>query len=355
MSTKTVLVTGGLGYIGSHTVLELFNKDYIASQNLNETYEVVIADNCSNCSPKMLEILESILNRKLKFYNVDLCDKAQTETIFRENKLDAVIHFAAKKSVFESVTAPLLYYRNNMLATHNLLELCRAYDVRNFIFSSTCCVYGNTDQSSTEEKEDLRPLNPYGRSKLFDEMMIKDVSRSNPTFKSVILRYCNVVGNVKSAEIGEAPTQKVTFLFPIIAEHIRGIRDKIYIFGSDYATKDGYAVRDYIHVTDIARGHIAAMKVFTEKYAHLLKDNNVVYNLGTNNGYSVKEIVDTYQEVTGLKFNIENAPRRIGDAANGCPNCEKVTRELGWKAEASLKDICTDCYNFIKKYPKGMF
>lgn len=354
MEKKTILVTGGLGYIGSHTVFELFNKDFIESQGIKESYEVIIIDNCSNSNPKIHKILEKLTGGKIFFYQVDLCDYAATEEVFKKHKIDRVIHFAALKSVFESNSNPMLYYDKNLISSINLLKLCNEYSVNNFIFSSSCCTYGEAENNPSEDETNLCPINPYGKTKLYTENMIKDLCKTNKNFKGCILRYCNVVGAHPSGEIGESPKGTPSFLFPIIGEYVRGKRNKLYIFGNDYPTRDGTCIRDYIHVRDTAQGHLVAMKVFLKENEGLLKEGCAVYNLGTNHGYSVKEVFETYQKVNNIELKFEYSARRAGDAAVGCPKCEKIERELGWRPKATLEDICRDAYNFIKKNPEGI-
>ena len=353
---KTILVTGGLGYIGSHTVNELYNLSYIQSLNIQNTYEVVIIDNCSNCSLKVLEILEKMTQHKIPFYNVDITDKAaMEEQVFKKHpSIYAVIHFAGKKSVAESQKDPLLYYTNNITGTLNLVELCLKYNVNNFIFSSSACVYGNRNDSCTEEEKILSPINAYGRTKLYIENILIDVSRAHPRFKSVILRYCNPVAAHKSGELGENPLGVPANLFPVIENYVRGKIKKLKIFGNDYDTRDGTCIRDYVHVVDIAQGHIIALNCFNKENEKFFKDSYVIYNMGTNEGYSVKEVFDTYMEANGITIDFEYGDRRPGDAAKALPNCDKIAKELGWKPTTTLKEMCRDSYNFVKRYPNGI-
>lgn len=350
---KTILVTGGLGYIGSHTINELYNNDYIRSLNIKDNYNVVIIDNCSNCSLKVLEILENMTKQKIPFYNVDITNKAEMEKVFQSHNIYAIIHFAGKKSVAESQKDPLLYYKNNFIGSLNLVELCLQYKVNNFIFSSSACVYGNRDDSCKEDEKILNPINTYGKTKLYIENILIDVSRTNPQFKSVILRYCNPVAAHSSGEIGEFNSGVPANLFPVIEHYLRGKMKKLYIFGNDYDTKDGTCIRDYVHVVDIAQGHILALNCFTKENEKLFTNNIVIYNMGTNSGYSVQEVFDTYQKVNGIKFDYEYSPRRPGDAAKALPNCDKIAKELGWKPTTSLEQMCKDSYNFVLKKPNG--
>ena len=351
---KTILVTGGLGYIGSHTVNELYNSEYIKSLNIHDTYNVVIIDNCSNCSPKVLQILEKMTKNTIPFYNCDIKHKAEMEKVFQKHTIYAVIHFAGKKSVAESEKDPLLYYTNNITGTLNLVELCIQYNVNNFIFSSSACVYGNRDDSCKEDEPLLNPINAYGRTKLYIEHILIDTSKAHPQFKSVILRYCNPVAAHKTGELGECPLGVPANLFPVLENYVRGKIKKLHIFGNDYNTRDGTCIRDYVHVVDIAQGHILAINCFAKENEKLFTNSHVIYNMGTNNGYSVKEVFDTYQRVNNIKFDYDFVGRRPGDAAKALPNCEKIAKELGWKPTTSLDVMCKDSYNFVQKYPNGI-
>lgn len=347
---KIILVTGGLGYIGSHTVIELKNKVYLSTNNIKNIYKVVIIDDCSTCSKDILPTLEKIIGEEIPFYKCSICDKLSLEEVFKKYQFYSIIHFAGKKSVEESVVDPLKYYENNFVGTLNLIELCLKYKVNNFIFSSSCTVYGNRDDSPNENDKMLFPINPYGRTKLFIEHMLKDTAKANNNFKVVLLRYCNPVACHPSGEIGEDPFQKPTNLFPVIQNLIRGILKEMIIFGKDYPTKDGTCIRDYIHVTDIAQGHIIALNIFEKKNEKLFNENCVIYNMGTNKGYSVKEVVETYEKVNGIKLNYKYGERRKGDATISLPNCSKIQKELGWIPKIGLEQMCKDSFNYIKKH-----
>ena len=347
---KIILVTGGLGYIGSHTIVELYNKDYLHLNNIKNNYKVVIVDDCSTCPKKTLPILEKMIEEKISFYECSICDKISLEEIFKKHQFYAIIHFAGKKSVEESVYDPLKYYQNNFVGTLNLIELCLKYNINNFVFSSSCTVYGNRDDRPKENDIMLFPINPYGRSKLFIEHMLKDTAKANKNFKVVLLRYCNPVSSHPSGEIGEDPFQKPTNLFPVIQNLIRGTIKEITIFGKDYPTKDGTCIRDYIHVTDIAQGHIIALTVFEKKNAKLFKENYIIYNMGTNRGYSVKEVVETYEKANDIKLNYKYGNRRKGDAIIALPDCSKIQRELGWSPRIGLEQMCKDSFNYVKKH-----
>ena len=353
--TKTILVTGGLGYIGSHTVVELFNEKYLKSHGINNNFEVVIIDDCSTCSDKIIPILEEMIKRKIHFYKISLNDRNLLEEPFKKHKIYAVIHFAGKKSVNESIEKPLFYYENNFIGTFNLIEVCLKYKVNNFIFSSSCTVYGDRDDKPKEDEKYLFPINPYGKSKLFIEYMLKDTAKVNKDFKVALLRYCNPVSAHSSGLIGEDPFLNPTNLFPVIQNIIRGTTKELIIFGNDYPTKDGTCVRDYIHVTDIAQGHIIVLNLFEKENEKLFDDNCIIYNMGTNKGYSVKEIVETYEKVNGIKLNYKYGGRRNGDATMALPDCSKIYKELGWIPQINLEQMCKDSYNFIKKHPNGLY
>jgi UDP-glucose 4-epimerase len=351
---KTILITGGLGYIGSHTVVELLSLDYLDSVGIKDQYEIIILDNLSNASDSVLDRIEQITQKKPIFYNVDILDKEKMEKIFSSHQVYAVIHFAGKKSVFESQLYPLVYYENNVVGSLNLIQLCLKYNVNNFIFSSSSCVYGNRDDSATEDETNLQPINTYGHTKLIVEKMLKDVSTTNSNFKSVLLRYCNPVAAHKSGLIGENPSGKPANLFPILENHLRGKIEKISVFGNDYNTHDGTPVRDYVHVSDIAKGHVLALQCFNGDKKNLFKNNSVIYNMGTNTGYSVLDVINTYMKSTNLKINYFIAERREGDATKSCPNSNKIIKELGWKPYTTLQEMCSDSFNFIKLNPNGI-
>ena len=323
--------------------------------NINKNFEVVVVDDCSSCSERILPILEEMIKNKIYFYKLSLNDKNSLEEPFKYHQFYSVIHFAGKKSVNESIGKPLYYYENNFIGTFNLIELCLKYKVNNFIFSSSCTVYGNREDKPKEDEKHLFPINPYGRSKLFVEYMLKDIAKINPDFKVVLLRYCNPVSCHSSGLIGEDPFINPTNLFPVIQNLIRGTLKELIIFGNDYPTKDGTCIRDYIHVTDIAQGHIIVLKLFEKENERLFQDNCVIYNMGTNKGYSVKEIVETYEKANNIKLNYRYGNRRKGDAAISLPDCTKIYNDLGWMPKIELEQMCKDSYNFIKLHPKYLF
>ena len=299
--------------------------------------------------------MEKIIKNKDYFYKVSLNDNIKLEEPFKNHKIDAVIHFAGKKSVNESLNKPLFYYENNFIGSFNLIQNCHKYHVNNFIFSSSCTVYGDREDKPTENEKYLFPINPYGKTKLFVESMLRDTAKVYKNFKVVILRYCNPVSCHNSGLIGEEPFLNPTNLFPVIQNLIRGVINELIIFGNDYPTKDGTCIRDYIHVTDIAQGHIIVLNLFKKENENLFKDNCVIYNMGTNKGYSVKEIVETYEKTNNAKLNYKYGNRRMGDAAIAIPDYSKIYKGLGWNPKISLEQMCRDSYNFIKKHPNGLF
>ncbi len=329
-----ILVTGGLGYIGSHTCVELIKKDY----------EVIIVDNLINSKEEVLDKIEKITNVRPKLYKYDLQNKEKIEEIFNENKIDAVIHFAGLKAVGESVQKPILYYSNNLISTLNLLEVMKKYEVKKIIFSSSATIYG--EQGVSEYKEEMgrgKTTNPYGTTKAMIEQMLEDLYVSDKNWGIVVLRYFNPVGAHESGLIGESPNGIPNNLMPYVMQVASGKREKLNIFGNDYPTKDGTGVRDFIHVVDLSIGHVKALE-------KLGKDNtgSYTYNLGTGIGYSVMDLVNTFEKVNGLTINYEIVARRPGDLAEYYANSEKANNELGWTAEKTLEDMCRDSWNFEK-------
>ena len=325
-----ILVTGGLGYIGSHTVVELINNNY----------DVVIIDNLSNSKIETLDKLKQITNKDIKFYQNDVSDKEALRKIFKENKIDSVIHFAGFKAVGESVLKPLKYYRNNIDSTLSLLEIMDEFDCRNIIFSSSATVYGKPASLPIYEDFPLSTTNPYGTTKLFIENILQDLYISNDKWNITILRYFNPIGAHKSGLIGEDPKDIPNNLMPYIVKVATGELEILSIFGDDYDTVDGTGVRDYIHVVDLAKGHVLALK--NEKTG--IK----IYNLGTGKGTSVKELVDAFERVNNIKINKKIAPRRPGDIDECYASCDKAFKELGFKAQKTIDEMCEDAYNFVK-------
>ena len=325
-----ILVTGGLGYIGSHTTVELCENNY----------DVVIIDNLSNSKIEVLDKLEQITGKKIKFYLGDVCDKELLEKIFAEEKIDGVIHFAGFKAVGESVLNPLKYYHNNLETTINLLEVMEKYNVYNIVFSSTATVYGSPEVLPVKEDCLLTTTNPYATTKLFSERSLNDLYVANDKWNITILRYFNPIGAHKSYLIGENPNGIPNNLMPYIVKVAIGELETLSIFGDDYNTADGTGVRDYIHVCDLARGHVLALKNMSGyKY----------YNIGTGKGTSVLELVNTFEEVNNIKINKKIAPRRPGDVDIYYADTKKALDELGFQTKYDVKDMCKDSYNYIMK------
>lgn len=329
-----VLVTGGAGYIGSHTVVELLERGD----------EVVIVDNFSNSNEEVLGNIKKITNKDFKFYEIDYLDKEKLEKVFEENDIDSVINFAGFKAVGESVEKPLEYYHNNIGGAVILLETMRKYNVKKFVFSSSATVYGDPETVPiTEECKIGGTTNPYGTTKLFIEHILQDLYASDNTWDICILRYFNPVGAHESGLIGEDPKGIPNNLMPYITKVAAGILPELSIFGNDYDTKDGTGVRDYIHVVDLAKGHLLALD-------KLDKENKgiYIYNLGTGNGYSVLEMVETFKRVNNVDVPYKIAPRRAGDIAACYSDPTKAEKELGFKATKTLEDMCRDGWNYQK-------
>ena len=331
-----ILVSGGCGYIGSHTCVEL----------LNNGYEVVVVDNLCNSKENVIDKIKEITGKNVTFYKGDVCDKILRK-IFNENKIDAVIHFAGLKAVGESVEKPLMYYRNNIDSTLSLCEVMNEYNCKKIIFSSSATVYGDPAKLPiTEDMPVGNTTNPYGSSKLYIEGILKDLYISDNSWGITLLRYFNPVGAHQSGLIGEDPNGIPNNLMPYIVKVATGELPCLSIFGDDYDTKDGTGVRDYIHVVDLARGHVKAL----EKLLSVKGIN--IYNLGTGNGYSVLEMVNTFSKVNGVDVNYKIVERRAGDIACCYADCSKAFNELGWSAELSLDDMVKSAYNFVLKNKK---
>lgn len=334
---KSILVTGGAGFIGSHTALEL----------LNTGYKVVVVDNLSNSKLTAISRVESLASKKIDFYQMDLLNKSDLREIFNAYSFDSVIHFAALKAVGESVEQPLRYYKNNISGTIHLCEIMQEAGVKNFVFSSSATVYGDPSQSPLTEDASLGAVNPYGQTKLTTEYLLKDLQAANPDWNVALLRYFNPVGAHESGQIGEDPSGIPNNLMPYVTQVAVGKREKLSVFGNDYPTRDGTGERDYIHVVDLAIGHLKAL----EK----LEDNPglVTYNLGTGSGYTVLELVKTFEKTNGVSIPYEIAPRRAGDASSCYADPSKAENELGWKAERGLEEMCRDAWNWQQKNPNG--
>ena len=326
-----VLLAGGAGYIGSHTCVEL----------LEAGHSVVVADNYSNSCPEAIRRVEEITGKSVKLYEADVCDSEAVDRIFSENKIDAVIHFAGLKAVGESVAKPVMYYRNNIDSTLTLLENMKKHGVNRFIFSSSATVYGTPKEVPLVETMPTgSPTNPYGWTKLMMEQILTDTANANPEMSIVILRYFNPIGAHKSGRIGEDPNGIPNNLMPYITQVAAGRLEQLGVFGDDYPTKDGTGVRDYIHVVDLAKGHVKAIE-YSEN--HL---GTEIVNLGTGTGYSVLDIVKAFERVNGVKIPYVIKPRRPGDIAECFANAEKAEKVLGWKAELGLDEMCFDSWNW---------
>ncbi len=335
--SKSILVTGGAGYIGSHTVLLL----------LQAGYTVVVVDNLSNSSEESLLRVSRITSRAVKFYDVDIRDYDALERVFKDYKFDFVIHFAGLKAVGESVNQPLSYYRNNVEGTLTLCRVMNKYNVKSIVFSSSATVYGNPDSVPISENFPTSATNPYGRSKLIVEQVFQDLYVSDSDWNISLLRYFNPVGAHPSGLIGENPSGIPNNLMPYIAETAIGKRDKLSVFGGDYNTHDGTGVRDYIHVMDLAEGHLKAIDFLQEsKGLH-------IHNLGTGKGYSVLDMVNAFSAVSGMAVSYEIIERRSGDIAECYADPTKAQKELNWTATRSIEDMCRDTWSWQSKNPNG--
>ena len=336
---QTILVTGGTGFIGSHTTVELIEAGY----------KVVIVDNLSNSKIEVLDGIEKITGVRPAFEQVDLRDFAATEAVFAKYPdIEGIIHFAASKAVGESVQKPLLYYRNNIVSLVNLLELMPNYNVKGIIFSSSCTVYGQPKLENLPVKEDCphqKATSPYGNTKEINEQIITDYIHSGANIKSIILRYFNPIGAHPSAEIGELPNGVPNNLIPFVTQTAMGIRKELTIFGNDYSTPDGTCIRDYIYVVDLAKAHVAAMRRVLDEETEALE----FFNIGTGKGNSTLEIVNTFEKATGVKLNWKFGPRREGDIEEIYGNVEKANKVLGWKAEAKLDDVLRSAWKWQEK------
>ena len=331
----SVLLPGGAGYIGSHTAVEL----------LNAGKEIVIIDNFANSKPEVLELIKKITGKDFKFYEMDYRDKEKLEKVFEENDIEAVLNFAGYKAVGESVQKPLEYYDNNISGALILLETMKKYNVKKFIFSSSATVYGDPETIPiTEECKTGGTTNPYGTTKLFIEQILKDTYASDNTWDICILRYFNPVGAHESGLIGEEPQGIPNNLMPYVVRVAAGILPQLSVFGNDYDTPDGTGVRDYIHVVDLAKGHVLALDKLDKEGKGLY-----IYNLGTGTGYSVLDMVKAFEKATGKAVPYKIAPRRAGDIATCYAEPKKAKEELGWEASKTLEDMCRDSWNYISK------
>lgn len=332
-----VLLTGGAGYIGSHTCVEL----------LAAGYDAVIIDNFSNSSEKVLERIREISGRSVVCYNADVCDESALRRVFSENKIDCVVHFAGLKAVGDSVKYPLEYYQNNLCATMTLLKVMNEFDVERIVFSSSATVYGVPKSTPIREDADRWCTNPYGWTKYMSEQIISDTAKADGNMSAVLLRYFNPIGAHESGRIGEDPTGIPNNLLPYITQVAVGRREHLNVFGNDYNTHDGTGVRDYLHVIDLAKGHIRAIE-----YAQ--KNTGVIaVNLGTGNGFSVLDIVKAFERATGIRIPYKIAPRRPGDIDACYADASLALEKLGWKAELSIDDMCRSAWNWQKNNPNG--
>ena len=334
----SILITGGAGYIGSHTCVEL----------LNAGYDVVVVDNLYNASEKALERVEEITGKKVVFYNADIRDKEAMNDIFDKEKVDAVIHFAGLKAVGESVVKPIEYYENNIAGTLNLCDAMRNHGVKNIIFSSSATVYGSPEEMPiTEECPKGQCTNPYGWTKSMMEQIMTDVQKANPDMNVILLRYFNPVGAHESGRIGEDPKGIPNNLMPYISQVAVGKLEKLGVFGDDYDTPDGTGVRDYIHVVDLAKGHVKAIDyIFSNPGLDVI-------NLGTGVGYSVLDMVKAFGKACGKEIPYEIKPRRAGDIAMCYADPAKAAKVLGWKAEKGLDEMCADTWRWQSQNPNG--
>ncbi|MCI5903488.1 MAG: UDP-glucose 4-epimerase GalE [Blautia sp.] len=333
-----ILVTGGAGYIGSHTCVEL----------LNEGYEVVVMDNLYNASRKSLERVQEITGKTLTFYQADLLDQPAIDKILDQEKVDAVIHFAGYKAVGESVAKPIEYYHNNITGTLLLCDSMRRHNVKNIIFSSSATVYGDPLMIPiTEECPKQNPTNPYGQTKTMLEQVLMDIQKSDPEWNVILLRYFNPIGAHKSGMIGEDPKGIPNNLLPYVAQVAIGKLPSVGVFGNDYDTPDGTGVRDYIHVVDLAKGHVKALEKFKEEKTVR------IYNLGTGHGYSVLQVIDAFGKACGKEIPYVIKPRRPGDIATCYCAPEKARKELGWTAEYGIEEMCADSWRWQSQNPDG--
>ena len=330
-------MTGGAGYIGSHTCVEL----------LEAGYDLVVVDNLSNSSKESLKRVQKITGKTLTFIQCDLLDRTLLSQVFADYQPHAVVHFAGLKAVGESVEKPLLYYKNNVGGTATLLEVMVDAGIKNIVFSSSCTVYGTPKTLPISENSRLRAVNPYGQTKLTIEQMLKDLKLSDPSWNISILRYFNPVGAHQSGEIGEDPLGIPNNLMPYLTQIAVGERKELAVFGGNYPTKDGTCIRDYIHVVDVAKGHLKALEKLTEK------PGIITHNLGTGEGHSVLEVIHAFEEVTGQKVPYRIVNRRLGDAASVYANPQLAELELMWKSTLGLQHMCEDSWRWQLKNPKG--
>ena len=332
-----ILVTGGAGYIGSHTCVELLEADH----------DIIVVDNLSNSKEESLNRVMKITNKRLEFHKVDLLDRNALNSIFKSHNIDAVIHFAGLKAVGESVAIPLQYYHNNITGTLTLCEVMEENNVRHMVFSSSATVYGDPHKVPITEDFPLSATNPYGRTKLMIEEILKDLHTSNDNWNIVLLRYFNPVGAHSSGLIGEDPNGIPNNLLPYISQVAIGKLSQVSVFGTDYPTKDGTGVRDYIHVVDLAKGHVKALDSISSK------SGVSIYNLGTGQGYSVLEMIEAFKKASARNIPYETVDRRPGDIASCYADPSKAEEELGWSAEKNIEQMCEDAWRWQTNNPDG--
>ncbi|KAI8342258.1 UDP-glucose 4-epimerase [Chlamydoabsidia padenii] len=337
-NSSSILVTGGAGYIGSHTVIEL----------LNDNQNVVIIDNLVNASYEAIRRIEQITNKKVAFYKLDILDKKALEHVFGQHDISSVIHFAGLKAVGESTRIPLDYYYNNITGTITLLQVMEAFGVKDIVFSSSATVYGNPPVIPIPETSPLKSTNPYGRTKQFVESVIRDLCISNKEWNAALLRYFNPAGAHPSGLLGENPLGVPNNLMPYLSQVAIGKRDCLKVYGKDYPTKDGTAIRDYINVMDLAKGHLAALKKLADR------PGCVEYNLGTGHGSTVLEMIQAFTKAVGRELSYEIVDRRPGDVTNLTADPTKANKELNWKAEIDLEETCASLWNWQCKNPNGL-
>ena len=336
----SILVTGGAGYIGSHTCVEL----------LNIGEDVIILDNLINSKEEVVNRIQKITNKKVKFYKVDLLNRKDVQMVFEENPdIEAVIHFAGLKAVGESVQKPIEYYTNNISGSLILFDEMRKHNVKKVVFSSSATVYGDPKKLPITEDMSLSTTNPYGTTKLFIEQILQDIYKSDNEWAISILRYFNPIGAHESGLIGEDPQGIPNNLVPYIARVASGKLQKLSVYGNDYNTHDGTGVRDYIHVVDLAKGHLKAIDMLNKKGHGVF-----IHNLGTGHGYSVLDVVNAFEKASGKKINYQIVARRPGDIATCYADPSKAEKELGWKAEKGINEMCKDTWNFQQKNPNGI-
>lgn len=334
----TILVTGGAGFIASHTNVEL----------LEEGYDVIVMDNLCNSSKESVARVEQITGKQIKFYEADMRDIDSMDAIFKENQIDVIIHFAGLKAVGESCEKPYEYYDNNIAGTLNIIRMMKQYNVKKIVFSSSATVYGEPETVPiTEDFKVGGVTNPYGRTKLMIEEILSDIYKADSSFDIAILRYFNPIGAHESGMIGEAPNGIPNNLLPYVAKVAAGVLPKVNVFGDDYATPDGTGVRDYIHVVDLAKGHVCAVKKLMEH------PGLVIYNLGTGIGYSVLDVIKNFEKACGKEIPYEIAPRRPGDIPICYSDPGKAERELGWKAQYGIEKMCEDAWRWQSNNPNG--